>query len=303
VALRGPRNQVDPKRPYAFHVEPERTPRGMVEDVATVFITNKECPFRCLMCDLWKNTTTTRVPDGSVAGQIEWALSQLPWAPHVKLYNSANFFDNQAIPRADRPQIARLLNDRTSVIVECHPKLVGPSCLDFGAALEPDLEVAMGLETIDPAVLPRLNKRMTLDDFEAATRLLTDHGIRVRAFILLRTPFQTEEEGIEWAIRSIDHAFSIGVECCSVVPTRAGNGAMERLAARGQFSPPSPASMEHVLAYGISLGRGRVFMDLWDAERFFDCPRCGPRRAERMRRMNLIQQSVEPVTCDCGANQ
>ena len=34
------------------------------------------------------------------------------------------------------------------------------------------LEIAMGLETVHPEVLRRLNKRMTLDDFERATTFL-----------------------------------------------------------------------------------------------------------------------------------
>src|SRR3990172_1614451 len=82
------RNPVDPSRPFAFFVEQERTGEGVVEDVATVFVTNKECPFRCLFCDLWKNTTRERVPPGAVAGQVEWALAQSPHAQHVKLYDS-----------------------------------------------------------------------------------------------------------------------------------------------------------------------------------------------------------------------
>jgi len=51
---------------------------------------------------------------------------------------------------------------------------------------------------------------MTLDDFERATTALLERNIFVRAFILLRTPWQTEEEGIYWAKASIDFAQSIG---------------------------------------------------------------------------------------------
>ncbi len=57
VQARGPRNAVDQTRPYAFMVEEERSASGVVEPVATLFLTNRECPFRCLYCDLWKNTT------------------------------------------------------------------------------------------------------------------------------------------------------------------------------------------------------------------------------------------------------
>ena len=79
---------------------------GCVEDVATLFLTNRECPFRCLMCDLWRNTTDTRVPPGAIPQQIDYALARLPAARHIKLYNSGNFFDHQAIPPEDYAAIA-----------------------------------------------------------------------------------------------------------------------------------------------------------------------------------------------------
>lgn len=290
LSLRGPRHHVDPIRPYAYFAEGERTRQGKVEDVATIFITNKECPFRCLMCDLWKNTTTQRVADGDVATQIALALDKLPPTQHVKLYNSGNFFDSQAIPRADWKAISERIRGYRTVIVECHPKLVKRSCLEFAALLEGELHVAMGLETVDPQVLPRLNKRMTLDDYKRATRFLVEQGIDVRAFILLRTPFQTESEGVMWAKRSIDWAFSIGVECCAVIPTREGNGAMEWLRQHGHFEPPRLESMEEVLAYGIGLRKGRVFVDLWGIETLCAQERNLAVRIDRLRRMNLTQE-------------
>jgi radical SAM enzyme (TIGR01210 family) len=296
---RPPKERVDPWRPHAFFVEPERTRQGTVEDVATLFLVNRECPFRCLMCDLWKNTTDTRVPEGAIVAQVQWALERLPPARHIKLYNAGNFFDAQAIPPADLPRLTELLSPFQTVIIECHPLLVGKRCLDFQKSLRPALQVAMGLETVHPQVLARLNKRMTLGDFERAVRLLREHGIDVRAFILLRPPFLDEEEGIAWAKRSIEYAFALGVECCTVIPTRAGNGAMERLQEQGLFSPPRPESLEEVLEFGVGLARGRVFADLWDIEKIFACPRCGPQRAERLRTMNLTQTFPHPVPCEC----
>ena len=70
LKARSVKNAVDPTRPYAFLVEPECTAQGLVEDVATIFLTNRECPFRCVFCDLWKNTTNDRVPVGSIPAQI-----------------------------------------------------------------------------------------------------------------------------------------------------------------------------------------------------------------------------------------
>ena len=253
VAQRGPRHPVDPRRPYAWLVEPECTAQGVIEDVATVFITNRECPFRCVMCDLWQNTTTERVPDGAVSEQIEWVLARLSTAQHIKLYNAGNFFDGQAIPRGEWPRIADLVGDFHSVIVECHPRLVNDTCAEFADLLRPHLDVAVGLETMDPTVLPRLNKRMTLDDFERATALLLGRDIGVRAFILLRAPFQSEQQGVEWAIRSIEYAFAGGVECCTVIPTRPGNGALERLQAQDTTRRPHSALPKPCCSRGWSL--------------------------------------------------
>ena len=301
LALRGPRNAVDPSRPYLWFTEPERTTYGRIEEVAAIFLTNKECPFRCLFCDLWKNTLEERVRPGAVAGQVEWALAQLPGTRHVKLYNSGNFFDDQAVSRSDRLRIGEVLSGFRTVVVECHPKLVDRRCVEFAKGLEAALQVGMGLETVDPQVLPRLNKQMTLDDFTQATEFLLAHEIVVRAFIILRTPYQSEDEGVEWAQRSIDFAFSIGVECCSVVPARAGNGVMDSLQHQGHFHPPSLRSMEMVVEYGVGLGQGRVFMDLWDLERSYTCGVCGPARGKRLAAINLSQSVPPHISCGCGS--
>jgi radical SAM enzyme (TIGR01210 family) len=300
LAARGTKNSVDPQRPYAFLVEEEYSAAGDVVPVATVFLTNRECPFRCLMCDLWQNTTDETVPPGAIPAQIDYALARLPPARQIKLYNSGNFFDPQAIPKEDHTAIIERVHGFDSVIVENHPRLTNETCVDFRDQLGTQLEVALGLETIHPDVLPALNKQMTVDDFDLATRFLLSHGIAVRAFILLRPPFLTEEEGLQWAIRSIEHAFSVGVGCCSVIATRAGNGIMERLQTLGSFASPSLRSLEAVLCAGIAMQAGRVFVDLWGAEQFSRCGQCGPARIQRLRRMNLSQRIEPAVACGCG---
>ena len=299
LSLRPAKDAVDAGRPHAYLVEPERAQNGLIEDVATLFLTNRECPFRCLMCDLWKYTTDERVSDGAISAQIEWALGRLPPVRHVKLYNAGSFFDARAIPSGDLPRIAGQLANLETVIVECHPRLVGRSCLAFQESLRPALQVAMGLETVHPGVLPRLNKRMTLDDFEQAVKLLKKHAIEVRAFILLRPPYLDESEGLLWAKRSIDFAFALGVECCVVIPTRTGNGAMEQLQERGLFTRPRLRSLEEAVEYGIGLRAGRVFADLWDIQKFLNCVDCDARRAERLRTMNLTQSVAPSVVCEC----
>jgi len=301
VAARGGRASLDPAQPYAYFVEREYSRAGSIEDVAAVFLTNQECPFRCVFCDLWQNTLTSRIADGLVAEQVAWALANLPETPHVKLYNAGSFFDPEAIPSADLPRIAELLGGRRSVIVECHPRFVDERCIAFAKTIAPvRLEVAIGLETVDPEVLPRIKPSMTLADFERAVRLLLDHGIELRAFILLGPPGHFGQDRVEWAKRSIDYAFSLGVECCVVIPVRPGNGIVDALAAQGLYARTNLAELQAAVEYGIGAGRGRVFADLWDVERIAGCPHCSAARSAALEQMNLTQRPAAPMHCRCS---
>lgn len=299
VSRRGDKNYVDPGKPYAWLVEKECTAARKIEDTAIIFLTNRECSYHCLMCDLWKNTTDVTVPVGAIPDQIEWALERIQNVKHLKLYNSGSFFDGRAIPEEDYPRIASLLSHFETVIVESHPKLIGERCLRFRDMLKPELHVAIGLETVNPDLLLRLNKKMTLQDFTRSVSFLSTNGILARAFVLLRPPFLTEEEGIYWAERSLDFSFRVGVECCTVIPVRGGNGAMDYLQEKGNFSRPDIRSLESVLEYGILLNSGRVFADLWDLNLFSTCSKCFDRRTARLNEMNLNQMLPPQVECTC----
>lgn len=294
---RGPKVPMDAGRPAHALWEEEIGDDGNLIPTATLFLTNRECPYRCLMCDLWRHTLDTRVPPGAIASQIRQALASLPPARQVKLYNSGSFFDPQAIPPEDYAEIAQAVRSVERVIVECHPRLIGSRTRAFRAMLAGQLEVAVGLETVHPETLERLNKQMTLADFETAARWLRREQIDLRVFLLLRPPFQTEEEGSFWAQRSLEAAFAAGATACCLIPTRAGNGALEALAASGEYSPPNLVSLEAAQEFGLQLGSGRVFADLWDIERFFRCD-CSSARAARLETMNRTQSVPPPV--DCG---
>jgi radical SAM enzyme (TIGR01210 family) len=295
------RHVLDPRRPYAFLVEDERAATGEIVSVATIFLTNRECPWRCLMCDLWRNTLTESVPPGAIPDQISFALSRLPPARQIKLYNSGSFFDVHAIPTGDYAAIARLVAPFERVIVESHPSLVGDRCLQFRDLLSPQLEVAMGLETVHPEALERLNKRMTLEQFADAANRLRENTVDLRVFVLVQPPFVHKDEGLYWAERSLDHAFDCDATAVTLIPTRAGNGATDLLARAGTFSPPDLRTVEAALDYGIGLKRGRVFIDLWDIRQVAACEQCREQRISRLETMNYSQSLGEAVRCDaCG---
>ncbi len=136
---------------------------------------------------------------------------------------------------------------------------------------------------------------MTIESFRRAASFLAEHDIDLRVFVLLNPPFLKGEEAIDWACRSIDLAADCGAAVCSVIPTRSGNGAMEALG--DAVEPPRLAALERVVEHGISLHRLRVFADLWDVERFFDCE-CSPARVTRLEQMNRTQTVATSVSCE-----
>jgi hypothetical protein len=157
------------------------------------------------------------------------------------------------------------------------------------------------LETAQPQVLAKLNKRMTLDQFARAAEFLRTHDIALRVFVLVKPPFLDETAALHWAKRSIDFAFDCGASVVSLIPTRLGNGALEKLAERGEFSPPRLATLEAAAAYGVGVRRGRVFADLWDLEKLSDCPACFQLRRSRLSALNLQQLPPPDFRCPaCG---
>ena len=111
------------------------------------------------------------------------------------------------------------------------------SLQDYGRYLQHLLAFREPIETavLSARPLEKLNKRMTVEDFRQAAEFLKHHNIDLRVFILLRPPFQTEAEGLEWACHSLDVAAECGATVCSLIPTRGGNGALE---AMGEIAVP-----------------------------------------------------------------
>ena len=157
----------------------------------------------------------------------------------------------------------------------------------------------MGLETVHADALERLHKRMTIDQFVGAADALRRRGILVRVFLLMAPPFVPADEQREWLLRSVDAAFDCGASVVTLIPTRTGNGALDALSVNGLFREPTLDDVERDVDAALASvrGRGRLFVDVWDLDRFAQCPECINARRDRLHRMNLEQRILPPIVC------
>lgn len=303
-SLRPPKPSVDPWKAHGALVEDERRPNGDVERALTVFLAGAECAFTCSFCDLWRYTTDGPTPHGAIPAQIAESIADITEPlDRLKLYNASNFFDPRAVPTRDLPRIIELSAAFSGVTVESHARTIRRSTIEFARRLRGEtgarLEVAIGLETIHPDAVSRLNKRLNSEIFERAADQLIAADVDLRVFVLLGAPGIPRAESILWTFRSVAHAIESGAAVVSIIPIRGGNGEMERLAALGLFSPPSLIELEAALDTCVVWSDSVVTADLWDAERLDACPACRDARIARMRRINVSGVAEPPVHCSC----
>jgi len=313
-SYRSQKRNWDPEQPQGFLVEEEPDGQGGVLPTATYFLTGSECRFTCAFCDLWKYTFDQPTPVGSLVRQVRALNVALHasgrTARWLKLYNASNFFDPQNVPESDLPEIARSCEGFERIVVENHAVLLRSSAyrqriLRFADQLHGRLEIAMGLESIDPKACSLMNKSMHLSDFAFAAKWLAEHGIATRAFVLLQPPGTCVEESVDWAARSTRFAFDVGVERCCIIPTRAGNGWIDALQESAYWWPPTADQLEQALRAVLGTealhghrSRPVATVDLWDWEQLpGGCDNCRPLRYDGMLQMNLLQNVVPREPC------
>jgi uncharacterized Fe-S cluster-containing MiaB family protein len=223
----------NPDKPYAVLREQEPAlieGRQQLADVTTIFLTASRCPIGCRMCGLHQYTLPTATPAGAITRQIRTALQSHPpqidlagmktRSKWIKLYNSGNFFDPASIPPDEYGAIAELCRPYSRIIVENHPRFGSQRLEAFRDMLAGKLEVAVGLETVQPRWLDRMRKKMTRDQFDRYARHLKQRGIDLRVFLIVGVPGSSPDESIRWARLSIRHAVRQGARHISLIPAR-----------------------------------------------------------------------------------
>lgn len=309
-SLRSAKPDRDPYQHQGYVIEQEPIEQGGNVSSATYFLTGSECRFTCSFCDLWQYTLHEKTPRGSLPQQIRTLHrtleSQRKLYDWLKLYNAANFFDPHNVPEEDYFEIASLCDRVDRVVVENHAAITSSvrgqaRIRSFRQMLRPKLEIAMGLESIDPKATRRMNKSLPLRRFDSACAILVNLGIAIRVFVILQPPGTAVESSLDWAVKSCQYAFERGAERCSIIPARPGSGWTDALERQGAWMPPDLSLIESTLERSLQIcssPRRVVTVDLWDRESFpGGCMSCRSQRFDRLMTMNLEQRTVSGQGC------
>ncbi|MFB6128687.1 MAG: archaeosine biosynthesis radical SAM protein RaSEA [Halorhabdus sp.] len=249
----------EPDEPTRVWIDRDNTPDGVLDSL-TIVLNTGGCRWAraggCTMCGY----VAESVDGGTVAhedllAQIDAALEQERethdgTCRQVKIYTSGSFLDEREVPAETRGAIAERFGDRDRIVVESLPDFVDREKIaDFreqGLAVD----VAIGLETATDRVRHDcVNKYFDFSDFEDACTeaLAADAG--VKAYLLMKPPFLSEQEAIEDMISSVERCGAVdGCHTVSMNPTNVQRYTMvEQLYFDGGYRPPWLWSVVEVL--------------------------------------------------------
>lgn len=249
---------VAPIKPLASWTGKDRY-EGEVLGSLTIIFKSGGCSYRrCLMCGYRFDGSFGASPEElltSLRGQLSWVLDtfDLTQIGMVKIFTSGSFLDPVEVPPAFREDVARAFAGKV-VIVETRPEYVDGDAveamvagLDTGA-IDTPFHVAMGLETTDDAIREKsIRKGFSFADYIAAWQRASAAGAGVKAYLLLKPLFLTEQEAIDDMKQSIKevapYCGMISMNACTVQKRTE----LERFWRDGAYRPPYLWSILEVL--------------------------------------------------------
>ena len=227
------------------------------------------------------------------------------------IYNGGSFLSDKEIPEKTQLAILRFVEKHPTIkkiMVESRADLItGGKLSRYAEAIDgKDLEIAIGLESVDDAVRNGcLKKGLTKKKFEQAIALCHQVGFSVFAYVFLKPPCLSEKEAIEDAVRTIEYCFKVGVDevslSCAFVQK---DTILYELYKRKEYTPPRLWSIIEVILRTSSLGPVRIghFDDDPTPIAFpQNCPTCTAEVMAAIEKYRLSHDiaTFEGLNCDC----
>jgi hypothetical protein len=305
----------DPHEPTRVWIDEDRTPDGVCDSL-TVVLNTGGCRWAraggCTMCGyVAESVDGGTVPHEALMDQLDAVLAHE--RDHhdgpcelVKIYTSGSFLDEREVPAPARRAIAEAFADRERIVIESLPDFVDAEKLDDFLDRGLATDVAVGLETATDRVRRDcVNKYFDYEDFETAAETARAAGAGIKAYLLMKPPFLTEEEALSDMVSSIrrcaDHAHTVSMNPCNVQRYTM----VEELYHAGGYRPPWLWSVVEVLAETAETDAIVVSDPVGHGSDRgpHNCGECDDRVQRAIKDFNLRQDPsvFEQVSCECEA--
>ncbi len=305
--LREHANRVDKPDDYiaAWH-EKDRLDTGIEEAFVLIFRTNG-CFWAhisgCSMCGYYNDTNISDIKSENLEKQLEKALTKYNNEKLVKIYTSGSFLDDREVPIKVQYKILESFKDAKKIIIETRPEFVTASKLKALAKYKEQLIIAIGLECADDEILKNsINKGFTVHDFERAARLLNEYNIPLKTYILVKPPYTTEKEAIEYAVSTAKFAAKYS-SYISFNPVNIQSFTLvEELWKEGSYRPPWLWSIIEILKRTAGLGIVVSYPTGSFERGAHNCKKCNEEAMSIITNFSLTQdKSVldQELDCEC----
>jgi len=230
-------------------------------DCLTIIFKSRGCTWsKCRMCSYRHERYSGHQSPETIAdhlrAQLAWVTSQYKSEEYrmVKIFTSGSFFDPAEVPAEFLSDVASRFRGKL-IIAETRPEFVNPDVLssfiellDNGTWKIP-LYCAIGLETASDTIRDKsINKGFSFQDFKRASAVAHTAGTGVKAYLLVKPLFLTEEEAVSDMKRSIRditaYTDMISMNPCTVQR----NTELEYYWKRGAYRPPYLWSVLSILS-------------------------------------------------------
>ncbi|MFQ3476203.1 archaeosine biosynthesis radical SAM protein RaSEA [Halonotius sp. F2-221B] len=305
----------DPHEPTRVWLDEDNTPGG-VYDSLTIILNTGGCRWAraggCTMCGY----VAESVEGGSVAhdalmDQIQVCLDHEADnvdepAELIKIYTSGSFLDEREVGAETRQAIAETFSDRERIVVESLPDFVDHEKVtdftDHGLAVD----IAVGLETATDRVRHDcVNKYFDFADFEDACATAQDAGAGIKAYLLMKPPFLSEQEARDDMVDSVRRCAAVdGCHTVSMNPCNVQQYTMvNELFRAGGYRPPWLWSVADVLERTADVDAIVVSDPVGHGSDRgpHNCGECDDRVQKAIKDFDLRQDPsvFEQVSCDC----
>jgi len=258
----------------------------------------------CLMCG-YNLVSSQSITIGDLRAQLSAALSRYENERLVKVYTSGSFLDPQEIPPEFRKEFYQSFPQADRILFESRPEFVTPE--NLATVSQERTEVALGLESANDSVLQTaIRKGFTFSDYLRAVDVLSDAGVVLRTYLLLKPPFLTEREGVRDVLESVSKVSRYS-ESISINPVNVQKGTLvERLWKKGDYRPPWLWSLVEVLKKSKDLSSCRVFSSPsggGSPRGVHNCDVCDRKILEAVQRFSFSQDPEEFYDLDCGCRR